>query len=62
MKITEKYVARHFLIAQKALGQGELGDVFWSPGAEYPAHELTRVLRDIVPPLRILESLRPLRP
>ena len=56
--IAEKNLARHFQSNQETLEQGELGNVYWSPGTENPTNGLTKVRSDAVPPLRILESGR----
>ena len=65
---TEKYLVRHFLGTQQALGQGDFENAYWQPGTEKPGDGLTKVLSDMVPLLRLLESgrfplgqLRPLK-
>ena len=47
--IAEKYLARHFLGIQHALGEGELDYVYWAQGAENAADGLTKVQSDIAP-------------
>ena len=66
--IAEKYLARHFVSIQQELGEGELENAYWLPGAENPADRLTKVRSDAVPLLRLLASggyrpgqLRPLK-
>ena len=60
--IAEKYLARHFLSAQQALGQGEIDSVYWLPGSVpgsgNPADGLTRESSDTAPLFRILGSGR----
>ena len=50
--ITAKYLARHFQSIQKALGRGDLGNVYWLPGAESPADGLTKMRSYMVTLLR----------
>ena len=54
--IAEKYLERHFLSIQQALGEGDLENAYWLPGTENPADSLTKVRGDVVPLLRLLES------
>ena len=54
--IPEKYLERHFLSIQQALGAGDLENAYWLPGTENPADGLTKVRSDVVPLLRLLES------
>ena len=49
-KIAEKYLVHHLWSTQQALEQGELGNVYWLPGAENPTDGLTRERSDVVPP------------
>ena len=51
---TKKYLARHFLSIQQALGEGDLENAHWLPGTENPADSLTKVRRDMAPLLRLL--------
>ena len=67
-RVAEKFLVRHFFSIQHALGAGELEDVFWLPGTEYPADGLSKVRGDMVLLARLLESgcfnpgnLRPLK-
>ena len=66
--IAEKFLVRHFLSIQRALGNGDAEGECWLPGTENPADGLTKVRSDMVPLLRLLESgafclglLRPLK-
>ena len=54
-RIVEKYLVRHLLSAQRALGEGEFENV---RSTENPADVLTRVRSDMVPLLRPLGSGR----
>ena len=47
--IAEKYLAQHSLGAQQSLGEGELDNAYWAPGAENPAEALTIVQSDMAP-------------
>ena len=53
--IAEKFLARHFLAFQKAIGVQELDNVYWIPGSGNPADGLTKLKCDLVPLLRLLE-------
>ena len=52
----EKFPARHFLGAQQAVGEEDLGNVFLPPGAENPTGGLARVKSDTAPRVRTLQS------
>ena len=54
--IAEKYLARQFLITQKALEEGDRGNAYWLPGTENPADGRTKVRGEMVPLSRLLES------
>ena len=54
--ITEKYLARHFLAIQQAIGLQELDNVYWIPGKENPAGGLTQLHSEILPLLRLMEA------
>ena len=51
-----KNISRHFWGIQGALGNGELGNVFWLPGTENPVGGLTKVKIDMVPVARALQT------
>ena len=53
--ITEEYLVRHFTSIQQASEQGKLGNVFWLPTPGNPADGSTKVKRDLVPLLSLLE-------
>ena len=66
--LTEKYLVRHFLGIQQSLEAGELENVYWIPGTEYPADGLTKLRCEMGPILALLETgsfqpgvLRPLK-
>ena len=66
--VAEVYLVRYFLSIQRALGESDLENAYWLPGAENPADRLTKVRSHMVPILRLLDSglsypgqLRPLR-
>ena len=56
--ISGKNLERHFLSTQQALEEGGLGNAYWPPGKGSPDDGLTNARRDMVPPLRVLESGR----
>ena len=55
--ITGKFLAMHFLSIQQALEQKDLDNVYRIPGKENPADGLTKLRCEILPLLRLLESL-----
>ena len=64
----ERYLVQNFPSIQQALGDGELGNAYWLPGAQNPAYGLTQARGGVVPLVGLLESgcfnpgyLRPLR-
>ena len=66
--IAGKYLARHFLSIQRALGEGELDSAYWAPGGENPSDGVTKVRSGMAPLPTLLESghlnpgsLRPLK-
>ena len=52
----EKYLAQRFLGSQQALGNNELGNVLRFLGTENLAGGLTKVISDVAPFLRTLQS------
>ena len=54
--IAEKLLVRRSMSIQQALGEGELENAYWFPGAENPAGGIAKVRGDVVPLLRLLES------
>ena len=53
--ITEKYLVRHFLGIQQSLGNNELGNIYWLPGAENPTDGMTKMKSEMPPMLNLLE-------
>ena len=51
--VAEKYVARHFLSTQRALGNGGLDNAYWRPGLGNPARGLAKAKSDMLPLLRL---------
>ena len=54
--VAEKFLVRHFLSTQQALGEKELDNAHWIPAKENPADDLTKLHSEILPLLRLLES------
>ena len=48
--------SHYFLSIQQSLGDGELENVYWFPGTEYPADGLTKLRSELGPILALLET------
>ena len=54
--VAGQHLVCHFSGIQEALGRRELGDICWSPGADYAAGGLAKIKSAMAPSLWILQS------